>query len=156
VEEARLGGEAPRATDSLTGVEGVRQGPGTGDTFPRGGLVPLRTSWGLKTVVSHDALDGSNGVRESRQMGDHPASVFGEYAWAFWTFPLGTFVVTMAFSFPTECTAGSEALSLKCTNIFGSEAVTISQETATGFGVLIGGGTFLLCWLIASLASNRR
>lgn len=93
---------------------------------------------------------------------DQSPSVFAQYAWAFWTCPIGAALVSAAFAYPIECTTET-GLSLPfrtsvtdaCTNIFGTEAATPSQETAALIAVAAGAISFFVVWLIASAASSR-
>jgi hypothetical protein len=104
---------------------------------------------------------------------DHPASSIGDFALFLGTSTAGAFALTMALGFPKTCmsestrgltttapdspvgTTAATSPAIKCENILGSDALWLSDDTATLMAFLIGGGVFLVGMLIASIASNR-
>lgn len=90
---------------------------------------------------------------------DQPAAEAANFAWWVAGTPIAAAAVTALWAWPASCTTedglptvpGSRSLGDTCKNIVGMDPITLSEGTAAGIALCVGGAVFLICMFVSAL-----
>ena len=63
-------------------------------------------------------------------------------AFAFWTAPIGGFVLAVVLTLPADCTGSILTSGYQCTNVLGFRTLVLDQASSWFLGVIVGAASW--------------